>query len=507
LAYLALRRGSPVPRQTLLGLLWSSRGEEQARASLRQTLSALRKELGDAAEPLLLASNDSVALATDGVWVDALALEAASPSLSLEQLGSLAGLFAGDLLEGLALNESGFDQWLLAERESVRTRVLQLYELLATGLERAARVEDAITCSARALALDPLQEGMHRRLMGLYMQQGRHDAALALFEQCRRTLAEQLAAPPEKATLEVLAQVRQQRSQASARVATPTPTPSQPSTQPAVPANLMQETGGPALPERPSIAVLPFTNMSADPEQGFFSDGITEDIITELGKFRELFVIARNSSFAFKDAEADSREVGRKLGVRYLLEGSVRRLGQRIRVTAQLVDSIQGMQVWAERYDRELLDLFELQDELTRSIATTVKGRVDATVEARAACTPAASTRPPSRHWSGWRPCTTGTMPTWPHAMPNWASPRRLPNMRSACWSSSPTSRLPSSCWCTPTASPRSCKRMGPAFTAPACQARPPAQGSTRSPTLLPPTAFMYSTSAQRCASVKWALP
>jgi adenylate cyclase len=129
---------------------------------------------------------------------------------------------------------------------------------------------------------------------------------------------------------------------------------------------------------------MPFTNMSAEPEQEFFSDGISEDIITELGRYRELFVIARNSSFAFKNAVIDSREVGRTLGVRYLLEGSVRKMGNRIRVTAQLVDTVQAMQVWADRYDRDVIDLFDLQDELTRSIVSTVKGRVDATIVERA---------------------------------------------------------------------------------------------------------------------------
>jgi adenylate cyclase len=144
----------------------------------------------------------------------------------------------------------------------------------------------------------------------------------------------------------------------------------------------------PDLPDLPSIAVLPFTNMSAEPVQEFFSDGISEDIITELGRYKELFVIARNSSFAFKRTVIDSREVGRILGVRYLLEGSVRKMGNRIRVTAQLVDTLQAMQVWADRYDRDVIDLFDIQDELTCSIVSTVKGRVEATVVERMAHKP-----------------------------------------------------------------------------------------------------------------------
>jgi TolB-like protein/Tfp pilus assembly protein PilF len=119
---------------------------------------------------------------------------------------------------------------------------------------------------------------------------------------------------------------------------------------------------------KPSIAVLPFNNMSGDPEQEFFSDGITEDIITELSRFRDLHVVARNSSFTFKGKVVSIPEVGRELNVAYVLEGSVRRAGNRVRVTAQLIDAETGNHVWADRYDREVSDVFEVQDEITRKI-------------------------------------------------------------------------------------------------------------------------------------------
>ena len=125
-----------------------------------------------------------------------------------------------------------------------------------------------------------------------------------------------------------------------------------------------------------SIAVLPFANMSGDPAQDYFADGITEDIITELSRFRPLFVIARNSTFAFKGASIDVREIGRKLGVRYVVEGSMRRAGNRIRITAQLIDAAAGNHLWAERYDRELADIFDVQDELTRKIVANVAPRL-----------------------------------------------------------------------------------------------------------------------------------
>ncbi len=122
------------------------------------------------------------------------------------------------------------------------------------------------------------------------------------------------------------------------------------------------------VPDKPSVAVLPFTNMSGDPEQEFFADGITEDIITALSHYPSLFVIARNSCFTYKGRAVDVKQVGRELGVRYVLEGSLRKSGNRIRATAQLVEAESGRQVWAERYDRNLADIFALQDEITEAV-------------------------------------------------------------------------------------------------------------------------------------------
>jgi adenylate cyclase len=119
------------------------------------------------------------------------------------------------------------------------------------------------------------------------------------------------------------------------------------------------------LPDKPSVAVVPFANMSSDPEQEFFSDGIAEDIITALSRYPSLFVVARNSSFTYKRRAVDVKQVGRELGVRYILEGGLRKAGNRIRVTAQLVEAETGRHVWAEHYDRDLADIFALQDEIT----------------------------------------------------------------------------------------------------------------------------------------------
>lgn len=131
-----------------------------------------------------------------------------------------------------------------------------------------------------------------------------------------------------------------------------------------------------ALPDKPSIAVLPFDNLSRDPEQDYFSDGVTEDIITELARFAEFHVIARNSTFAYKGKRVDPTEVAQDLGVSYVLEGSIRRSGNRLRISAQLIDGSTGNHHWAERYDRNLDDIFELQDEITRTIAGALGAKI-----------------------------------------------------------------------------------------------------------------------------------
>jgi TolB-like protein len=124
------------------------------------------------------------------------------------------------------------------------------------------------------------------------------------------------------------------------------------------------------LPDKPSIAVLPFVNMSEDPKQEFFADGMTEEIITALSKGPNLFVIARNSTFTYKGKAVKVKQVSEELGVRYVLEGSVQRSGDRVRINAQLIDALTGHHLWAERYDRDVKDIFAIQDEITMKIIT-----------------------------------------------------------------------------------------------------------------------------------------
>jgi TolB-like protein len=154
-----------------------------------------------------------------------------------------------------------------------------------------------------------------------------------------------------------------------------------------------------ALPDKPSIAVLPFQNMSGDPEQEFFADGVAEDIITALSKVRWFFVIARNSTFTYKGRVVDVKQVARELGVRYVLEGSVRKSGNRLRITAQLIDAGTGNHVWAERYDRDLADVFVVQDEITERVVSAIEPQLYAAEHFR-------SQRKPPESLDAWE-CVT----------------------------------------------------------------------------------------------------
>src|SRR5262249_43759511 len=128
---------------------------------------------------------------------------------------------------------------------------------------------------------------------------------------------------------------------------------------------------------KPSIALLPFQNMSGDPDQEYFADGVVEEITAALSRFRNLFVIARNSSFAYKGRAVDVKQVGRELGVRYILEGSVRKAGERLRITGQLIDASTGVHLWADRFDGALADLFDLQDQVTASVVGAIAPKLE----------------------------------------------------------------------------------------------------------------------------------
>jgi TolB-like protein len=350
LAYLALPTGRPHSRDKLTGLLWSNRADPQARNSLRQAVSELGRALGSSDSAVLVKDRDRIALASGSVEVDAAAFEKLAGSEVVEDLRHASAMYVGDLLEGLAIRDAAFEEWLLVERQRLRDLAVSVFKKL---LVRESGGQ-AMGAAKRLLALDPLQEDGYRALMRFHCEAGEIGAALRQYETCCELLKRELGVTPSAETEGLHRQIRDQPS----RLADP---------------------AGASAPRglSPSIAVLPFRNIGGDPEEQYLSDGIAEDILTALSRYHELFVIARNSSFQFRDKAVDVRRIGQAIGVAYLIDGTLRKSGNRLRITAHLIEVATGIHLWADRYDRELEDVFAVQDEVAQTIAATLVGQVE----------------------------------------------------------------------------------------------------------------------------------
>lgn len=279
------------------------------------------------------------------------------------KLDEAAAIYRGPLLDGHGVRDSAFEDWILVERTRLHDLAVDLLNRFAVSQSDDA----AIATAQRLLQLDPGREETHRLLMRLYAAAGQRAQALRQYEHCRDILQRDLQAKPDTETERLHRQIHSETLPA-------------PETRASV-AKADQE-----FPKdvKPSIAVLPFANLSGDPAQEYFSDGITEDIITELSRFRSLFVIARNSSFQYRAQAVDVRRVARELGVGYVVEGSVRTVGDRLRISAQLIDAATGSHVWAERYDRDLNDVLAVQTETAQAIAAVAGARTDHAERTRA---------------------------------------------------------------------------------------------------------------------------
>jgi TolB-like protein/Tfp pilus assembly protein PilF len=351
LAILAAQPGMPQSRDKLAGLLWSDRGDSQARDSLKHALMHIRQSLVSLVPEPIVADRQSITLVPAAFSIDVSRFEELLRDGTPEALEAAAAIYAGDLLDGIAIRNGPFEDWLLAERQRLRRLAEEaLTKLLSPTLPARTREQAAV----RLLALDPLRDAPCRALMQIHADRGETAQALKLYEALRERLHAELGVKPEGETAKLYETIRRQSD-------APLPLPSQPLSA-----------------GRPSIAVLPFENLGGDPEQRYFSDGITEDIITELSRNHGLLVIARNSSFQYRDQASDVKRIGRELGAHYVVEGSIRRMGPRIRIAVQLVDVAGGAHLWAERFDRDLEALFDIQDEVVRAIVATISGEVEA---------------------------------------------------------------------------------------------------------------------------------
>ena len=362
LGYLAVESARPHSREQVAALLWSETGDERARHNLRQALSKIRRSCG----PLIASTGDALALDLDLCSVDARDFDGLARSKDVADLERCMALYRDDLLDGLVLREELYDEWLLGAQHQFRRTACDVIERLAVTLADLNRGEEAVDVFNRRIAMDPACEPAHRHLMELLEQNGRRSDALRQYECLTDALSRELGTKPSSETTEVYERIRSGGGGGAPR---------EPSAQATPPVRSEHEL--------PTVAVLPFDNLSG-PEDNYFVDGIVEDIITALSHFSSLMVISRGSTFAYRGREVSDRDAAAELNAQFLLRGSVRRAGDRVRISVQLLDAHAGSTLWAHRFDREIEDVFLVQDELSSTIVSTLAGRVEAAQLAKA---------------------------------------------------------------------------------------------------------------------------
>jgi len=274
---------------------------------------------------VLRTEGESVSLEPSAISVDALAFEDLAANGSNGHLARADELYQDPLLDGVGVRDPAFHEWLTVERARLHEFAINAVDRWLAGLLRDGDPERAVAVAQWLLTLDPLRESAYRTLMRLYAAQDQRGLAARQYERCREVLAQQLDIEPPPATRRLYDEIvgsdkaGQAAETAEPRVLAPLP-----------------------LPSKPSVVVLPFANLSGDSDQSYLSDGLTEDVITDLPRLRSLFVISAESSLALKDRPTPLSQVASNLGVEYLVEGSIRRAGDTLRVTVQLIDPLTG---------------------------------------------------------------------------------------------------------------------------------------------------------------------
>ncbi|MER9419705.1 adenylate cyclase [Mesorhizobium sp. M0306] len=365
---LAGRRGHR--REQLSETFWPGRSNGQARNSLRQALVDIRRTFPASSDATVYIDGDqeTVALFAGPDEADISIFDRKLEQGRTADLAVAADLYRGELLAGQAIPDE-LDEWFGPYQSQYQRKAQQLVERLSLALSEPGSAEESACegLAERLLASDPTVEAAHRALMRIHTLTGHENAALRQFESCRALLKKHLGAEPEAQTVSLAASLQSRKGAEYQRTAPRSDVVPQPQVLP-VPTKHH---------DRPSVAVLPFQNLSGDAEQEYFADGIVEDIIIALTHFRHLYAIARNSSFTYKGQAVDLKQVGRELDVRYVVEGSVRRTGDRLRIAGQLIDTSTGAYLWADRFDGTLAEVFDLQDQVASSIVGAITPKVE----------------------------------------------------------------------------------------------------------------------------------
>ncbi|EWY38602.1 hypothetical protein N825_12385 [Skermanella stibiiresistens SB22] len=362
LAWIALNGPRPVPRERLAGVFWDDRPDRHARHSLRQCLLELRQLGGAAGIGLIDAGKDTVTFALPAERVDALAIERLARDGTLASLRAAASLCVGELLPGMDGDCGDFGAWLAAERARFSRISAGVFARL-TELCEALEDWDGVASAAEGwLNLDPACEDAHRALMRVHAQAGRRSDAVRQYQACAEAVRRRLDAEPEERTVDLLRDIR--GGGTIIKMADP------------------REPEPRRVSAKPSLAVLPFDTLGdtlgGTVDGGGVADGLSHDILARLARLRSLFVIARGSSFRFRGGQIDPRTVGRTLGARYLVTGSVRAHAGRLRLTVELVETETATVVWGDVFDTRLGELFAVQEDLTGRIVAALEIEIEA---------------------------------------------------------------------------------------------------------------------------------
>ncbi len=377
LACLALAGPKGLTRSELCTLFWPDRPSGQARNSLRQCLAAIRKLLpsdGPGAGTVTLESDlEAVRLSSTpgAIDVDVFRLGAAADDRCAQVAAAQA--WRGEPLSGLDVPD-GAHAFALTYRRNLTDTALQLAERLSRADASDVEALDAAQALAlRLLKHAPAAEEAHRALMRVHLARGSVNAALRQFERCKQALMEELQVTPDIVT---------QRIAASAGVARQEHIVAPPSAVQTAPSetDVALVRHGPS----PSVAILPFDNLG-DASDDYVADGVVEEITAALSRIRDFFVIARQSAFTFKGRFVDVRDIGRELGVAYLVEGTVRRGGNRLRISVQLVEAASRNQLWSNRFEGDADEIFDFQDRIAAQVAGAIKPEIRR-AEIEAAC-------------------------------------------------------------------------------------------------------------------------
>jgi len=394
LAVVALSAPRPALRGRLAELLWSRRPEEQARASLRQEIHRLLETLSPAGAEIIQVTRDHLSLKPGAVWVDVEEVMRATT----DQPASLS-LLDGDLLEDLDGIDPTFDAWLTTERERLRDRARNVAEAL---LRESSEPEAAIPAAQRLLQIDRAHEGAWRALMRAHVARGERGMAIQAYDRCRAVLADLLDAAPSQETQKLLAEIRGpygSRVPVRAAPVPPAPAPESAPPPPVVMDDPAADEPVPVLEARPDsrtarggahVGVMPMLFPGATDEEAHLAPGLAEEITTALSRFRWMFVVASTSLARFATETRDEGAIRRTFGIDFLVDGSIQRVRNRLRITVRLLDLRAGNQVvWARRFDRQTNDLLTLQDEIAAEVVAQIDPEI-LLIESRRS-----STRPP----------------------------------------------------------------------------------------------------------------